>query len=97
MANPRGPCHRQISVSCWKWYTDGETDLNNSPVGTWMRASATVRPAVAGVCSVPAGGTVSIEMRAQPGDRSCATEAIGGNHGQSPFSTHNNPKTDSEY
>lgn len=35
---------------------------------------------VAGICSVPAGGTVTIEMHQQPGDRSCSNEAIGGNH-----------------
>ncbi|KAI0796064.1 glycosyl hydrolase family 61-domain-containing protein [Abortiporus biennis] len=31
-------------------------------------------------CSVPAGGKVTVEMHQQPGDRSCANEAIGGNH-----------------
>jgi len=31
-------------------------------------------------CSVAAGGTVTIEMHAQPNDRSCANEAIGGAH-----------------
>lgn len=35
---------------------------------------------VPGICSVPAGGTVTIEMHQQPGDRSCSNEAIGGNH-----------------
>lgn len=31
-------------------------------------------------CAVPAGGTVTVEMHQQNGDRSCANEAIGGNH-----------------
>ncbi|KAF2707185.1 carbohydrate-binding module family 1 protein [Pleomassaria siparia CBS 279.74] len=31
-------------------------------------------------CSVAAGGTVTIEMHAQPNDRSCANEALGGAH-----------------
>jgi len=35
---------------------------------------------VSGVCTVPAGGTVTIEMHQQPGDRSCSGDAIGGNH-----------------
>ncbi|SPN98399.1 related to endoglucanase IV [Cephalotrichum gorgonifer] len=34
----------------------------------------------AGICAANAGDTVSVEMHAQPGDRSCANEAIGGNH-----------------
>ncbi|KAM0158917.1 hypothetical protein ACHAPG_003853 [Botrytis cinerea] len=35
---------------------------------------------VSGVCSVAAGGNVTVEMHQQPGDRSCANEAIGGAH-----------------
>ncbi|KAK4246037.1 glyoside hydrolase [Corynascus novoguineensis] len=35
---------------------------------------------VSGKCPVKAGGTVTIEMHQQPGDRSCANEAIGGAH-----------------
>lgn len=35
---------------------------------------------VAGVCTVAAGGTVTVEMHQQPGDRTCSNEAIGGNH-----------------
>ncbi|KAI5854242.1 glycosyl hydrolase family 61-domain-containing protein [Tricharina praecox] len=57
------------------------TPLSNSPVGT---LDASVRcgtgSAVAATCSVPAGGTVTIEMHAQPNDRSCTNDAIGGNH-----------------
>jgi len=33
-----------------------------------------------GVCQVSPGDEVTVEMHQQPGDRSCATEAIGGNH-----------------
>ncbi|KAF8661423.1 hypothetical protein AX16_001341 [Volvariella volvacea WC 439] len=33
-----------------------------------------------GICTVNAGGKVTIEMHQQPGDRSCSNEAIGGNH-----------------
>lgn len=35
---------------------------------------------VNGKCPVKAGGTVTVEMHAQPGDRSCGNEAIGGAH-----------------
>ncbi|KAI0076613.1 hypothetical protein K474DRAFT_1772430 [Panus rudis PR-1116 ss-1] len=34
----------------------------------------------ASTISVPAGGKVTVEMHQQPGDRTCTTEAIGGNH-----------------
>lgn len=33
-----------------------------------------------GKCAVAAGATVTVEMHQQPGDRSCASEAIGGAH-----------------
>ncbi|KAH9941875.1 glycosyl hydrolase family 61-domain-containing protein [Epithele typhae] len=33
-----------------------------------------------GVCQVMPGDSVSVEMHQQPGDRSCANEAIGGDH-----------------
>lgn len=33
-----------------------------------------------GTCGVTAGGTVTVEMHQQPGDRSCNNEAIGGAH-----------------
>ncbi|CAE7090922.1 unnamed protein product [Rhizoctonia solani] len=36
--------------------------------------------AAAATLTVPAGSKVAVEMHQQPGDRSCATEAIGGNH-----------------
>ncbi|KAG8697665.1 hypothetical protein FRC09_007721 [Ceratobasidium sp. 395] len=32
------------------------------------------------ICSVAAGTKASVEMHQQPGDRSCSSEAIGGNH-----------------
>jgi len=41
--------------------------------------NAGTRP-VSGKCPVKAGGTVTVEMHQQPGDRSCANEAIGGAH-----------------
>ncbi|KAF2279839.1 uncharacterized protein EI97DRAFT_371526 [Westerdykella ornata] len=33
-----------------------------------------------GICEVEAGGTLTVEMHAQPGQRSCSQPAIGGNH-----------------
>ncbi|KAI8632447.1 glycoside hydrolase family 61 protein [Xylariaceae sp. FL1651] len=36
--------------------------------------------AASSVCSVPAGGTVTVEMHQQPNDRDCSKEALGGNH-----------------
>ncbi|KAG8792981.1 hypothetical protein FRC12_004256 [Ceratobasidium sp. 428] len=36
--------------------------------------------AAAATCTVAAGTKVSVEMHQQPGDRSCSSEAIGGNH-----------------
>ncbi|KAI5816973.1 glycosyl hydrolase family 61-domain-containing protein [Pyronema omphalodes] len=54
---------------------------NNSPIGT---TEANIRcgsgSAMSGICTVAAGGTITIEMHQQPGDRSCSNEAIGGNH-----------------
>ncbi|KXX78352.1 putative endo-beta-1,4-glucanase D [Madurella mycetomatis] len=41
--------------------------------------NAGARP-VGGKCPVRAGGTVTVEMHQQPGDRSCNNEAIGGAH-----------------
>jgi cellulase len=35
---------------------------------------------VAGKCPVAAGGTVTVEMHQQMGDRNCKNEAIGGAH-----------------
>ncbi|RPA73102.1 hypothetical protein BJ508DRAFT_419169 [Ascobolus immersus RN42] len=55
---------------------------NNNPVTS---SSSDIRCGngrsnAAEVCEVKAGGTVTIEMHAQPGDRNCKNEAIGGNH-----------------
>jgi len=55
---------------------------NNNPIGTndaAMRCGNGNTMASA-VCEVPAGGTVTVEMHAQPGDRNCRNDAIGGNH-----------------
>jgi cellulase len=46
---------------------------------TYLAGNANQGPA-ASKCSVAAGGTVTIEMHQQNGDRSCASEAIGGAH-----------------
>jgi len=60
------------------------TPLSNSPVTSVtsndIRCNVGGTTGVSGVCSVPAGGTVTVEMHQQPGDRTCTTEAIGGNH-----------------
>ncbi|AEO67395.1 a915fc4c-a007-43ad-8b74-a33949b7a2de [Thermothielavioides terrestris] len=57
--------------------------LSNSPVTNVgsrdMICNAGTRP-VSGKCPVKAGGTVTVEMHQQPGDRSCNNEAIGGAH-----------------
>lgn len=56
---------------------------SNSPVtnvnSNDIRCNAGTR-GVSGKCAANAGGTVTVEMHAQPGDRSCKNEAIGGNH-----------------
>lgn len=57
---------------------------SNSPVtnyaGNDIRCNVGGTRGVAGKCAVKAGGTVTVEMHAQPGDRNCKNEAIGGNH-----------------
>ncbi|TGO87319.1 hypothetical protein BPOR_0234g00050 [Botrytis porri] len=56
----------------------------NSPVtdltSTDLRCNVGGTVGVSGVCSVAAGGNVTVEMHQQPGDRACANEAIGGAH-----------------
>ncbi|KAM3157204.1 putative endo-beta-1,4-glucanase D [Botrytis cinerea] len=56
----------------------------NSPItdltSTDLRCNVGGTVGVSGVCSVAAGGNVTVEMHQQPGDRSCANEAIGGAH-----------------
>ncbi|KAK4040375.1 glyoside hydrolase [Parachaetomium inaequale] len=56
---------------------------SNSPVtnvGSRDFVCNTGARAVSGKCPVKAGGTVTVEMHQQPGDRSCSNEAIGGAH-----------------
>ncbi|KAI1491109.1 carbohydrate-binding module family 1 protein [Biscogniauxia mediterranea] len=57
--------------------------LSNSPIqdvtSDDIICNAGTSPA-AGKCVVQAGSTVTVEMHQQPGDRSCANEAIGGAH-----------------
>ncbi|KAL8310298.1 hypothetical protein RB597_010227 [Gaeumannomyces tritici] len=57
---------------------------SNSPVqnlgGADLRCNVGGGRGIAGKCPVPAGGTVTVEMHAQPNDRSCKNEAIGGAH-----------------
>ncbi|KAI1323705.1 carbohydrate-binding module family 1 protein [Xylariaceae sp. FL0255] len=57
--------------------------LSNSPVtdvnSTDLACNAGTSP-VASTCTAPAGGIVTVEMHQQPGDRSCAEDAIGGDH-----------------
>ncbi|KIP02409.1 carbohydrate-binding module family 1 protein [Phlebiopsis gigantea 11061_1 CR5-6] len=57
--------------------------FSNSPVTdvTSTDMACNVNPtASAGICSVMPGDSVTVEMHQQPGDRSCADEAIGGDH-----------------
>ncbi|KAG8856014.1 hypothetical protein FRB96_006581 [Tulasnella sp. 330] len=57
--------------------------LSNNPVtdvtSTDLACNVNATP-TSGVCTVPAGSSVTVEMHQQPGDRSCANEAIGGDH-----------------
>ncbi|KAF6835548.1 endo-beta-1,4-glucanase D 5 [Colletotrichum plurivorum] len=59
-------------------------DESNSPVtnvaGADIRCNVGGARGVGGKCPVKAGGVVTVEMHAQPGDRSCKSEAIGGSH-----------------
>ncbi|KAI1263703.1 carbohydrate-binding module family 1 protein [Xylariaceae sp. FL1019] len=57
--------------------------LSNSPVTDVTSddiACNAGTSAVSGKCAVSAGSIVTVEMHQQPGDRSCANEAIGGDH-----------------
>lgn len=62
----------------------GTSYVSNSPVTSVtsndIRCNAGGSKGVAGKCSVNAGGTVTVEMHQQNGDRSCTNEAIGGSH-----------------
>ncbi|KAK4041098.1 glycoside hydrolase [Parachaetomium inaequale] len=57
---------------------------SNSPVTSVTSADMTCNvggsKGVAGFCEVNAGDEFTVEMHAQPNDRSCDKEAIGGNH-----------------
>lgn len=57
---------------------------SNSPVtnvnSNDIRCNVGGTRGVSGKCAVKAGSTVTVEMHAQPGDRSCGSEAIGGAH-----------------
>ncbi|CAK7236198.1 hypothetical protein SBRCBS47491_009556 [Sporothrix bragantina] len=57
---------------------------SNTPVtavgGSDVVCNVGGRTGVAGKCAVTPGGTVTVEMHQQPGDRSCKSEAIGGAH-----------------
>ncbi|TDZ22880.1 putative endo-beta-1,4-glucanase D [Colletotrichum orbiculare MAFF 240422] len=58
--------------------------LSNSPVTSVssndLRCNVGGAWGVSGVCEVPAGSKVSVEMHEQPSDRACGRPAIGGNH-----------------
>ncbi|CAE6540120.1 unnamed protein product [Rhizoctonia solani] len=60
------------------------TPANNSPItdlkSNTLACNANGEVAAAETCSIAAGTKVAVEMHQQPGDRNCATEAIGGNH-----------------
>ncbi|KAI5886452.1 uncharacterized protein SCHCODRAFT_02641787 [Schizophyllum commune H4-8] len=70
----------------------GETDAgsscarlpaSNSPVTDVTSADIACNAGAAsssGVCAMAAGDSITVEMHQQPNDRSCANEAIGGNH-----------------
>ncbi|KAG8935313.1 hypothetical protein FRC01_003065 [Tulasnella sp. 417] len=62
--------------------TCARTPANNNPIGSTASNIACNSPAspAQGKCTVSAGSTVGVEMHQQPGDRTCTTEAIGGNH-----------------
>jgi len=57
---------------------------NNSPISNVesndLRCNMGGTKAAAEVCTVEAGSSLTVEMHAQPGERSCSTPAIGGNH-----------------
>ncbi|KAG8738678.1 hypothetical protein FRC10_006595 [Ceratobasidium sp. 414] len=64
--------------------TNVRTPASNSPVtsvtSTDLACNVNGNIAAAKIDSVAAGTPVSVEMHQQPGDRTCTTEAIGGNH-----------------
>ncbi|KAG9047063.1 hypothetical protein FS837_003149 [Tulasnella sp. UAMH 9824] len=63
--------------------TCARTPPNNNPTGSTastIACNGNGNTPAAADCTVAAGSTVGVEMHQQPGDRSCSTEAIGGNH-----------------
>ncbi|KIO24348.1 carbohydrate-binding module family 1 protein [Tulasnella calospora MUT 4182] len=63
--------------------TCARTPANNNPTGSTASTIACNtggNSPAQGDCTVAAGSTVGVEMHQQPGDRTCTTEAIGGNH-----------------
>ncbi|PKS10976.1 hypothetical protein jhhlp_002735 [Lomentospora prolificans] len=64
--------------------TCARVPMSNNPVtnvaGADIRCNAGGARGVGAKCPVKAGGTVTVEMHQQPGDRSCGQEAIGGAH-----------------
>ncbi|KAI1313312.1 carbohydrate-binding module family 1 protein [Xylaria venustula] len=68
---------------CFHGATCARLPLSNSPVtdvtSSAIACNAGTSP-VTGKCTVAAGSTVTVEMHQQPNDRSCASEAIGGDH-----------------
>ncbi|CUA68403.1 putative endo-beta-1,4-glucanase D [Rhizoctonia solani] len=60
------------------------TPANNSPItdltSNTLACNNNGDVAAAATLTVAAGAKVAVEMHQQPGDRNCATEAIGGNH-----------------
>ncbi|TLD14410.1 uncharacterized protein PgNI_03554 [Pyricularia grisea] len=57
---------------------------SNSPVESVtsndLRCNVGGTRGMSGICDAKAGGSITVEMHQQPNDRSCANEAIGGNH-----------------
>ncbi|CAE6424690.1 unnamed protein product [Rhizoctonia solani] len=57
---------------------------NNSPItdltSNTLACNTNGEVAAAATCPIEAGSKVAVEMHQQPGDRTCTTEAIGGNH-----------------
>jgi lytic cellulose monooxygenase (C1-hydroxylating) len=62
----------------------GTSYASNSPVtnvaSNDVRCNVGGTKAAASKCTVEAGGTVTVEMHQQNGDRGCNNEAIGGSH-----------------
>ncbi|KAK2753163.1 hypothetical protein FQN54_007989 [Arachnomyces sp. PD_36] len=82
-----------VGHSTWQDLWVGSEDMadtcarpppSNNPVtdvgSTDMRCNVGGEAGVAKVCSAPTGSKMTVEMHAQPGDRSCSNEALGGNH-----------------